>query len=114
MAGAASKAESKVFSDLVIDTLVKCGWIVNWAKSGFEPCHREEFIGYQVSTALSAGSIQLSESRWIELVDAVSRLKQKSAVCAKDIARVVGYIVFARPVFDPMTLLFTREMYVSV
>ena len=40
-----------MFSDLVIDTLVKCGWIVNWAKSSFEPSKREEFIGYQVSTA---------------------------------------------------------------
>ena len=103
-----------MFSDLVIDTLVKCGWIVNWAKSSFEPSEREEFIGYQVSTALPAGSIQLSESRWVKLVDAGARLKQKSAVCARDIARVAGYIVSARPVFDPMALLFTREMYAWV
>ena len=114
LAGAASEAEAKAFSDLVIDTLVRCGWIVNWAKSSFEPSQREEFIGYQVSTALPAGSIQLSESRWIKLVAAVDRFKLKSAVCARDIARVAGYIVSARPVFDPMALLFTREMYVWV
>ena len=35
LTGAASKAKVQVFSDLVIDTLVKCGWIVNWAKSSF-------------------------------------------------------------------------------
>ena len=44
----------------------------------------------------------------------MARLKQKSAVCARDIARAVGYIVSARPVFDPMALLITREMYVWV
>ena len=31
---------------------------------------------------------------------------------ARDIARIAGYIVSARLVFDPMALLFTREMYV--
>ena len=38
LGGAASnsEAEAEVFSDLVIDTLVKCGWIVNWAKSSFD------------------------------------------------------------------------------
>ena len=57
LVGSASKAEAEVFSDLVTDTLVRCGWIVNWAKSSFEPSQREGFIGYQVNTALSAGSI---------------------------------------------------------
>ena len=70
-----------MFSGLVIDTLVKCGWIVNWAKSSFELSQREGFTGYRVSTTLPAGSIQLSESRWVKLVDAAARLKQKSAVC---------------------------------
>ena len=106
LGGAASEAKAKVFSDLVIDTLVKHGWIVNSAKSSFEPSQREEFIGYQVSIALPAGSIDLSESRWVELADVVARLKQKSAVSARDIARVAGYIVSNRPVFDPMALLF--------
>ena len=35
-------------------------------------------------------------------------------MCARDIARVAGYILSARPVFDPMALLFTREMHVWV
>ena len=71
-------------------------------------------MGYQVSTALPVGSIQLSESRWVKLVESVARLKGKSAVCARDVARVAGYVVSARPVFDPMALLFTRKMYVWV
>ena len=37
LGGAASEAEAKVFSDLVIDTLTKCGTIVNQAKSSFDP-----------------------------------------------------------------------------
>ena len=77
----------------MIDTqTIKCGWIVNWAKSSFDPSQSEEFIGYQVSTALPAGSIQLSESRWVKLVESVARLKSKSVVCARGIA---GYIVSA-------------------
>ena len=96
----------------MIDTLTKSGWIVNWAKYSFDPSQYEEFIAYQVSTDLPAGSIQLSESRWVKSVESVARSKSKSAVCARDIARVAGYIVSARPVFDPMALLFTREMYV--
>ena len=61
-------------------------------KSSFDPNQSEEFIGYQVNTALPAGSIQLSESRWVKLVESVARLKSKSVVCARDIARVAGYI----------------------
>ena len=87
---------------------------MNWAKSSVEPSQREEFIGYQVNTALPPGSIQLSESRWIKLVDAVAKLKQKRAVCARDIAWAAGYIVSARPVFNPMALLFAGEMYAWV
>ena len=48
------------------------------------------------------------------MVDAVTRLKQKSTVSARDVARAVGYIVSAHPVCDPMALLFTREMYAWV
>ena len=120
LGGDASEAKAKVFSDLIIDTFVKCGWIANWAKSSFKPSRREEFIGYQVITARPAGSIQLSESRWVKLVDAVVRLNQKSAVCARDkycegcwlYCVCSGYIMSARPVLDPMALLFTRQMHV--
>ena len=35
LGGVASEVEAKVFSDLVIDTLVNCGWIVNLAKPSF-------------------------------------------------------------------------------
>ena len=114
LAGAGSEGEAQAFSDLVVSTLTGCGWRVNWKKSSLVPSQREEFIGYQVSTALPAGSIELSDSRFVKLRDSVTRLKSKSSVSARDIARVAGYIVSARPVFDPMALLFTREMYVWV
>ena len=60
--------------------MAKCGWIVNWSKSSFDPSQSEEFIGYQVSTALPAGSIQLSESRWVKLVEYLARLESKGSV----------------------------------
>ena len=44
----------------------------------------------------------------------MDRLKSKGSVSARDVARVAGYIVSARHVFDPMALLFTREMCVWV
>ena len=71
LAAAASKVEAKVFSDLVIDTLVRCGWIVNWAKSSFEPSQREELFDYQANTALPAGKL---DHKGIHLYNAPTHL----------------------------------------
>lgn len=113
-AGAHSKARALFFRNMVIETLLGAGWFVNWEKSDWTLSQCLEFIGFQFSTASPGGWLQPSVARSVKLRDGLSTLMAARYVTARKVARVAGYIVSLRPVFDPMALLFTKHMYIFV
>ena len=62
-AGDQPKSKAAVAQRVMIDTLVDCGWQINWAKSDLVLSHEKEFIGFRIDLVHGGqGRIRLSES----------------------------------------------------
>jgi len=111
LGGHGNMARALFFRNLVIETLLDAGWFINWAKSEWDLSHRAEFIGYRLGT-LGLGFLEPSLSRVEKLEAGLIKVLAARTVSARNVAKIAGYIVSLRPVFDPMALLFTKHMYI--
>jgi hypothetical protein len=114
LAAANLKSEASRLRQLTIDTLIGCGWLLNWAKSDLNLSQKDkEFIGYLISTQ-GAGSLQPSEARCNKLLTAVSLALKARTITPRKVAQAVGHIVSLRPCLDPMALLFTKQLNIWI
>ena len=120
MGGAQPLAEAVRLSAKVRNLFTDAGFALNVAKSHFDPEAEQEFIGYLVNCSLHWGSGNIgylapTDKRLHTLVVLAKRLYQKwSRVTPRELARVAGYVVSLRPVFDPAALMFTKYMYIWI
>ena len=103
-------------SKLVQKVFVSAGFILNVLKSQFDPALESEFIGYRVNcTELWArgnvGFLAPTGKRLTTLIGAANRTVRSKKVSARKLAKLAGFIVSLRPVYDPAALLFTKDMY---
>jgi hypothetical protein len=114
LAAASPISEASRLRRLAVDTLVGCGWLINWPKSDLNLSQSDkEFIGYLISTK-GVGSLQPSSSRCEKLLAAVSLALKARTIAPRKVAQAVGHIVSLRPCLDPMALLFTKQLNIWI
>ena len=114
LAGAQPKSEASRLRQMTVDTLLGCGWLINWPKSDLNLSQRDkEFIGYLISTE-GQGSLSPSTARCSKLISAVSAALEARTISPRRVAQAVGHIVSLRPCMDPMALMFTRHLNIWI
>ena len=114
LAGAQPLAEAVRLRTLTVDTLVGCGWLINWPKSDlYLSMTGKEFIGYLISTK-GVESLEPSKSRCDKFMTAVSLALKARTVSPRSVATAVGHAVSLRPCLDPVSLLFTRYLNIWI
>ena len=79
-----------------------------------------EVIGYLINCSAQwrfgcTGYLAPTEKRLSNLIVLAKRLHKKwYRVTPRILARLAGYVVSLRPVFDPAALMFTRHMYIWI
>jgi len=114
LAGAQPLAVAVRLRALTLDTLIGCGWLINWAKSDLTlSLEGKEFIGYIIGTK-GVGSLQPSTSRCEKFLAAVSSALEARTISPRRVATAVGHAVSLRPCLDPMALLFTKHLNIWI
>ena len=103
-------------SQLVQKVFVSAGFILNVLKSHFDPGPEREFIGYLVNCFElwgkgNVGYLAPTEKRLTALSVTANRLVRAKRTSPRKLAKLAGFIVSLRPVYDPAALLFTKDMY---
>ena len=120
MGGVQPLAEAVRLSAKVRNLFTDVGFALNVAKSHFDPEAEQEFIGYLVNCSLhrglgNIGYLAPTEMRLYCLVALAKKLYQRLyRVTPRELARMAGYVVSLRPVFDPAALMFTKYMYIRI
>jgi hypothetical protein len=114
LAAASPVSEASRLRQLTIDTLIGCGWLINWDKSDLTLSQEDkEFIGYLISTK-GVGSLQPSSSRCKKLLGAVSLALKARTIAPRGVAQAVGHIVSLRPCLDLVAMLFTKNLNIWI
>ena len=96
----------------MIDTLVDCGWQINWAKSDLVLSHEKEFIGFRIDLVHGGqGRIRLSESRSDRIVHQIGSLYNRRSSSPRGLASWTGGIVSGKSALGMVALLFTKHSY---
>ena len=103
-------------SQLVQTVFVFAGFILNVLKSHFDPGPEREFIGYLVNCSELwgkgiVGYLAPTEKRLTALSVTGNRLVRAKRTSPRKLAKLTGFIVSLRPVYDHAALLFTKGMY---
>ena len=120
LGGAQPLAEAVRLSGLVKNLFTDAGFALNIAKSHFDPEPEQEFIGYLVNCSLHWGNSHIgylapTEKRLNSLTGlALKLVKRWYRVQPREMARVSGFVVSMRPVYDPAALCFTKYVYVWI
>lgn len=77
---------------ILIDTLVKLGWFINYDKSSLKPDQNKVFIGYNILTN-GEPIIRIPTSRCRKLKKDIKRVISKESLSARILARVTGQCV---------------------
>ena len=118
LGGAQPLAEAVRLSGKVKDLFTDAGFALNVAKSHFDPEHEQEFIGYLVNCSLHWGSSHVGYLAPIEkrlnslIVLTLKLVKRWRRITPKEMARVSGFVVSLRPVYDLAALCFTKYIYI--
>ena len=86
-----TKHQCKQFRDLVLDTLSKCGFLVNYKKSQLEPSKLAEALGFAINT--SDQTIKLTVNKREGLIKTFEQALNKDRLTIKHFARLVGLAV---------------------
>lgn len=120
LGGAQPLAEAVRMSCMVRTLFTDAGFALNIAKSHFEPAHEQEFIGYLVNCSLHWGLGHIGYiSPTVKRLNSLTSLALKLAkrwyrVTPREMARVSGFVVSMRPVYDPAALCFTKYIYIWI
>ena len=112
--------EAVRLSGLVKNLFTDAGFALNIAKSHFDPEPEQEFIGYLVNCSLHWGNSHIgylapTEKRLNSLTGlALKLVKRWYRVQPREMARVSGFVVSMRPVYDPAALCFTKYIYIWI
>ena len=103
-------------SAMVQRVFTNSGFILNVLKSHFDPGPEREFIGYLVNCSQlwgkgNVGYLSPTVKRLTALTVSANRLVRSKRTSPRKLAKLAGYIVSLRPVYDPASLLFTKDMY---
>ena len=118
LGGAQPLAEAVRMSGMVRALFTDAGFVLNNAKSYFDPAHEQEFIGYLVNCSLYWGLGHIGYlSPTVKKLNSLTSLalklvKRWRTVTPREMARVSGFVVSMRPVYDPIALCFTKYMYI--
>ena len=120
LGGAQPMSEAVRLSDKVKALFIGAGFALNVKKSHFDPALEQEFIGYKVNCSLLwgkglVGYLAPTDKRLSTLSELSAKLlKRWKRVTPREMARVSGYVVSLRPVFDPAALMFTKYIYIWI
>ena len=120
LGGAQPMAEAVRMSGMVRTLFTEAGFALNIAKSHFDPASEQEFIGYLVNCSLHwglghIGYLSPTAKRLNNLTSLALRLiKRWHRVTPREMARVSGFVVSMRPVYDPAALCFTKYIYIWI
>jgi hypothetical protein len=120
LGGAKPLAEAVRMSGMVRTLFTDAGFALNIAKSHFDPAPEQEFIGYLVNCSLHwglghIGYLSPTAKRLNNLSSlALKLIKRWRTVTPREMARVSGFVVSMRPVYDPAALCFTKHIYIWI
>ena len=78
---------------LLISTLEKLGWIINFEKSSLEPSLTKEFIGYLIDNTGDKTVISIPRKRITKVRKDINRCLSKGSISARGLARIGGQCV---------------------
>ena len=108
-----SKAESvQQHKSLLLSTLAKLGWQVNWSKSKLAPTQAIPYIGYIITTNDQSGfpTLTIPSERIYKLKKDITRLLKRGVCSARCLARIAGQCVSMSLAILPAKLLL-RNLY---
>ena len=98
--------------NVLLNTLIRLGWMINYKKSSLVPETTKKWIGYVVSSSLSQGQpgILIPATRIRKLKKDIKRVLHQGQATARMIARIAGQCVAMAEVILPAKLLL-RDVY---
>ena len=103
----APPSEIEKHRQLLLDTLTRLGWLINWEKSSLQPAPCKEFIGYIVVTESEDGypMIKVPTNRIRRLRHDIKRTLGWSTVTIRILACITGQCIAMTKVIIPGKLL---------
>ena len=103
----ASPTELEHHKQLLLSTLTRLGWLINWEKSSLQASSQKEFIGYVVITQNADGypMIKVPATRIRRLRHDIRCTLGRSTVTARVLARITGQCIAMTKAIVPGKLL---------
>lgn len=105
-----SANEAQKVKELVLDTLQKLGWCINWEKSQLVPSHSVVFIGYIIDTNGEFPTLCITKSKVNHLKKDIRRALSAPYITARVLARISGSCIAMTKAIVPGKL-FLRNIY---
>ena len=111
LGGGATELTAKIHSLKVHSVLIRFGFIVNLAKSQWDPSHVIVWLGCVIDTI--PGTIAATNQRLRKFVNFIDFLSdcESRVVKARDLASLIGMIISFSPFVGNVTRIMTRSLY---
>ena len=98
--------------DIILMTLQRLGWQVNWEKSSLSPQNQIEYIGYHLATNQPDGcpTLAIPAERIRKARKDIRRIRRQGRATAKGLARIAGQLISMAKAILPAKLLL-RNLY---
>ena len=106
------KAEAENIAGILTSTLEKAGWKINVAKSQLLPTQTPSMLGFELD--LCEGKIFVNKKRVQKLHEHLEFLNGKERPCARELAKLTGYIISMSLALGPIARLHTRALYLMI